>query len=314
MKKATSTPHDAIFKQFLTHPDTARDFLELHVPPALLQYCDLNTLKLEPGSFIESDLRAHYSDVLYSLRTERGDGYVYVLIEHQSSPDKHMAFRLIRYAIAAMQRHLEAGYDQLPLVIPMLFYHGHVTPYPYSMSWLEEFSEPELARQLYAGHFPLVDVTVIPDDEIMQHRRMAILELLQKHVRQRDLVELLEQLVTLLLAGYTTKEQLISLVNYMLLVGKATEPETLIRELARRAPRHEEELMTIAEYLEQKGFEKGIKQGMEKGMEKGIEQGMEKGRETVLEIASSMLAEGFDRAMVMKLTGLSADDLAQIRH
>ncbi|AYM89544.1 MULTISPECIES: hypothetical protein [Serratia] len=68
--------------------------------------------------------------------------------------------------------------------------------------------------------------------------------------------------------------------------------------------------MTIAEYLEQKGFEKGIKQGMEKG----IEQGMEKGRETVLEIASSMLAEGFDRAMVMKLTGLSADDLAQIRH
>ncbi|WP_421081703.1 Rpn family recombination-promoting nuclease/putative transposase, partial [Serratia fonticola] len=178
--------------------------------------------------------------------------------------------------------------------------------YPYSMSWLEEFSEPELARQLYAGHFPLVDVTVIPDDEIMQHRRMAILELLQKHVRQRDLVELLEQLVTLLLAGYTTKEQLISLVNYMLLVGKATEPETLLRELARRAPRHEEELMTIAEYLEQKGFEKGIKQG--------IKQGMEKGRETVLEIASSMLAEGFERAMVMKLTGLSENDLAQIHH
>ncbi|ALX94230.1 transposase [Serratia fonticola] len=302
MKKTSSTPHDAVFKQFLTHPDTARDFLELHVPPALLQYCDLNTLKLESGSFIESDLRAYYSDVLYSLRTERGDGYVYVLIEHQSSSDKHMAFRLIRYAISAMQRHLEAGYDQLPLVIPMLFYHGQVTPYPYSMSWLDEFSEPELARQLYAGHFPLVDVTVISDDEIMQHRRMAILELLQKHVRQRDLVELLEQLVTLLLAGYTTKEQLISLVNYMLLVGKATEPETLIRELARRAPRHEEELMTIAEYLEQKGFEKGIKQGMEKG------------RETVLEIASSMLAEGFERAMVMKLTGLSENDLAQLHH
>ncbi|MBC3379750.1 hypothetical protein H8I69_11610 [Serratia fonticola] len=92
------------------------------------------------------------------------------------------------------------------------------------------------------------------------------------------------------------EEQLISLVNYMLQVGKATEPEKLLRELARRAPRHVEELMTIAEYLEQKGFEKGL----------------EKERETVLKIASSMLAEGFDRAMVMKLTGLSADDLAVI--
>ncbi|WP_024530321.1 Rpn family recombination-promoting nuclease/putative transposase, partial [Serratia fonticola] len=251
MKKATPTLHDAVFKQFLTHPDTARDFLELHLPPALLQFCDLNTLKLESGSFIESGLRAYYSDVLYSLHTEQGDGYVYVLLEHQSSPDKHMAFRLVRYAIAAMHRHLEAGHDQLPLVIPMLFYHGQVTPYPYTMSWLEEFSEPELARQLYAGHFPLVDVTIIPDDDIMQHRRMAILELLQKHVRLRDLAELKEQLVTLLLAGYTTKEQLISLINYMLQVGSTTEPGVLIHELARRAPQHEEELMTIAEYLKQ---------------------------------------------------------------
>lgn len=73
------------------------------------------------------------------------------------------------------------------------------------MRWLDDFGDPSLAQQLYTGDFPLVDVTVIPDDEIMQHRRMAILELLQKHVRQRDLAELLEQLVTLLLAGYTTK-------------------------------------------------------------------------------------------------------------
>jgi predicted transposase/invertase (TIGR01784 family) len=218
MKKTIPSLHDSVFKQFLTHPDTARDFLELHLPPTLLQSCDLNTLKLESGSFIESDLRAYYSDVLYSLKTSKGDGFVYALIEHQSSPDKHMAFRLVRYAIAAMQRHLEAGNDQLPLVIPILFYHGQVSPYPYSMSWLEEFSEPELAKQLYAGYFPLVDVTVIPDDEIMQHRRIAILELLQKHVRHRDLFELQERLVTLLLAGYTTKEQLISLINYMLQV------------------------------------------------------------------------------------------------
>ncbi|WP_304621702.1 Rpn family recombination-promoting nuclease/putative transposase [Serratia sp. ASV30] len=302
MKKTTPTLHDAVFKQFLTHPDTARDFLELHLPPALLQFCDLNTLKLESGSFIESGLRAYYSDVLYSLHTEQGDGYVYVLLEHQSSPDKHMAFRLVRYAIAAMHRHLEAGHDQLPLVIPMLFYHGQVTPYPYTMSWLEEFSEPELARQLYAGHFPLVDVTIIPDDDIMQHRRMAILELLQKHVRLRDLAELKEQLVTLLLAGYTNKEQLISLINYMLQVGSTTEPGVLIHELARRAPQHEEELMTIAEYLKQQGIEIGI------------EIGIEKGREAVLKIASSMLADGFDRAQVMKLTGLSADDLAKISH
>lgn len=193
--KTTSTPHDALFKNFMTQPATACDLLEFHLPPELRQLCDLSTLRLESGSFIENNLRACYSDVLYSLKTTAGEGYVYALIEHQSSPDKYMAFRLMRYAIAAMQSHLEAGHDTLPLVIPILFYHGMVTPYPHPMSWLHAFNQPDLAGQLYSGDFPLVDVTVIPDDEIMTHKRIALLELLQKHIRQRDSSELLDQLV-----------------------------------------------------------------------------------------------------------------------
>ena len=84
--------------------------MEIHLPAELRTVCDLSTLKLESGSFVEDDLRQYFSDVLYSLKTTTGEGYVHVLIEHQSSPDKHMAFRLIRYAVAAMQRHLDSGH------------------------------------------------------------------------------------------------------------------------------------------------------------------------------------------------------------
>ena len=87
----TSTPHDAVFKTFLHHPETARDFLEIHLPADLQTLCDLNTLKLESESFIEADLRTCYSDVLWSVHTHDGEGYVYVVIEHQSSADPHMA-------------------------------------------------------------------------------------------------------------------------------------------------------------------------------------------------------------------------------
>lgn len=116
-KNSTPTPHDATFRQFLTQPDIARDFMEIHLPAELRAVCDLSTLKLESGSFVEDDLRQYFSDVLYSLKTTAGDGYIHVLVEHQSTPDKHMAFRLIRYSVAAMQRHLEAGHKKLPLVI-----------------------------------------------------------------------------------------------------------------------------------------------------------------------------------------------------
>lgn len=100
-----------------------------------------------------------------------------------------MAFRLLRYAVAAMQRHLEAGHKKLPLVIPVLFYTGKRSPYPYSTRRLDEFDDPSLAAKLYSSAFPLVDVTVIPDDEIAGHRSMAALTVLQKHIHQRDRID-----------------------------------------------------------------------------------------------------------------------------
>ena len=178
MDAPSTTPHDAVFKQFLMHAETARDFLEIHLPVELRELCDLNTLHLESGSFIEESLKGHSTDVLYSVQMQGNPGYLHVVIEHQSKPDKKMAFRMMRYSIAAMHRHLEADHDKLPLVVPILFYQGEATPYPLSMCWFDMFYSPELARRVYNSPFPLVDITITPDDEIMQHRRIAILELL----------------------------------------------------------------------------------------------------------------------------------------
>ena len=62
------------------------------------------------------------------------------------------------------------------------------------------------------------------------------------------------------------------------------------------------------------GMEKGMKQGMEKGMEKSMKQGMEKGLEQrSLEIARKMLAKGMDAASVMEITGLSAEQMQQLK-
>ncbi|CAK8743171.1 ISNCY family transposase ISSen7 [Sodalis praecaptivus] len=71
--------------------------MEIHLPAELRAICDLNTLKLESGSFVEENLRQYFSDVLYSLKTTSGDAYVHVLIEHQSTADKLMAFRLLGF-------------------------------------------------------------------------------------------------------------------------------------------------------------------------------------------------------------------------
>ncbi|MCG7391254.1 Rpn family recombination-promoting nuclease/putative transposase [Pantoea sp. ACRSB] len=314
-KNSTPTPHDATFRQFLTQPEIARDFMELHLPAELRALCDLSTLKLESGSFVEDDLRQYFSDVLYSLKTTAGDGYVHVLIEHQSSPDRHMAFRLLRYAVAAMQRHLEAGHKKLPLVIPVLFYTGKRSPYPYSTRWLDEFDDPAVAEKLYGGSFPLTDITVIPDDDIMNHRSMAALTLLQKHIHQRDVATLTDRLATLLMADYLSSSQVAVLIHYLLQAGESADSEAFIRELAQRVPQHGDALMTIAQQLEQKGIEKGRMEGRQEGIQLGEQRGIEKGeREATLKIARTMLQNGLDQNIVMQMTGLTEEELAQIHH
>ena len=292
-KQHPHAPRCHVQAEFLTQPDIARDFMELHLPAELRAICDLSTLKLESGSFVEDNLRQYFSDVLYSLKTTGGDGYIHVLVEHQSTPDRHMAFRLIRYAVAAMQRHLEAGHKKLSLVIPVLFYTGKRSPYPYSTRWLDEFDDPALARKLYSSAFPLVDVTVIPDVEIAGHRSMAALTLLQKHIHQRDLAELIDRLAPILLAGYLSSSQVILLVHYIIQAGETSDAEAFVRELALRVPQHGDALMTIAQQLEQKGIEKGIQLGEQRGMEKGE-------REATLKIARSLLKMGIPMNLCWK--------------
>ena len=77
----------------------------------------------------------------------------------------------------------------------------------------------------------------------------------------------------------------------MFQAGETPDAEALIRELAQRVPQHEDELMTLAQQLEQKGK-----------------------REASLEIARNLLENGMDRTSVMKVTGLTEEDLKQIRH
>ena len=58
----------------------------------------------------------------------------------------------------------------------------------------------------------------------------------------------------------------------------------------------------------------GIAEGMEKGMKQGMEKGMKQGmKQRSLEIARKMLAKGMDAASVMEITGLSAEQMQQLK-
>lgn len=140
----------------------------------------------------------------------------------------------------------------------------------------------------------------------MQHRSMAALTLLQKHIHQRDAAEVMERLATVLLAGYHSSSQVVSLVNYLLQAGETADAKAFVRELARRVPQHGDSLMTIAQQLEQIGIEQGRMEGIRLGMAKGE-------RAAKFKIARAMLQSGMDRHTILQMTGLSEAEVADIR-
>uniref|UniRef100_UPI00047E2C0E Rpn family recombination-promoting nuclease/putative transposase n=1 Tax=Arsenophonus nasoniae TaxID=638 RepID=UPI00047E2C0E len=299
----------------------AKDFFDIWLPDEIKALCDLESLKVESGSFIDSEMKNYQSDILYSVSTTKGSGYIYVLIEHQSTPDKLIAWRLMRYSLAAMQKHLEDGNKQLPLVFPILFYCGEQSPHPYSTNWLDCFEDRKLAESIYTNPFKLADVTTLDDGEIMQHKRMALLELLQKHIRRRDMTELLDSIVKLLSYNYYTDNQVITMFNYLIQEGNAKKPMEFITGIAKQSEKHEGALMTIAQQIEEIGIKKGIQQGKIEGIQEGIQKGIQIGEQNgvqkgekhaSMKIARQMLESGMDRQSVMKFTGLNDDEMINL--
>ncbi|HGJ5854519.1 Rpn family recombination-promoting nuclease/putative transposase, partial [Arsenophonus nasoniae] len=275
----------------------------------------------ESGSFIDSEMKNYQSDILYSVNTKKGNGYIYVLIEHQSTPDKLIAWRLMRYSMAAMQKHLEAGHKQLPLVFPILFYCGEQSPHPYSTNWLDCFHDRKLAERIYTNPFQLADVSTLDDGDIMKHKRMALLELIQKHIRRRDMTELMNEIVTLLSYNYYTDNQVITLFNYLIQEGNAQKPMEFITEIAKQSEKHEGALMTIAQALRQEGLQEGLQKGLQRGKLEGRQEGYQLGKndgvqegekQASMKIARQMLESGMDRQSVMKFTGLNDDEMSNL--
>ena len=55
-----------------------------------------------PGSFVDEALKWRHSDVLFTAPLDGLDAFVYVLVEHQSSDDSLMLFRVLRYVTRIM--------------------------------------------------------------------------------------------------------------------------------------------------------------------------------------------------------------------
>ena len=108
MAGEVSKPHDHLFRSvFGEEKETeAASLLQAYLPPAVSGELLWSSLKWQSVSFIDERLRDSESDLLYAIR-RKADGaaaWLYVLLEHQSTPDPWLRLRLLKYSIRIWER------------------------------------------------------------------------------------------------------------------------------------------------------------------------------------------------------------------
>lgn len=176
----------------------ASDILKHALPPELFHKIDLSSLRLTDKSFISKSLRRIESDLIFKALVDGYDGYICLIMEHQSTADSLLAFRKLEYSVALMRQHLKQKHDKLPVIINICLYHGEKSPYPHSTDLFDCFSEPELAKSWMFKPFHLIDLTVIPDHHITEQGKAALLEYLFKHCRDAEFSRNIKEMIALL--------------------------------------------------------------------------------------------------------------------
>ena len=119
-----TNPHDLFFKSIFSDHEAAADFLRHYLPVDIASSFDYSNLQIVKDSFVDQELREHFSDILYQVGLLDGrNAHVYVLFEHKSYPDPLISFQLLRYMVRIWELLQRQG-EELELIFSIVVYHG----------------------------------------------------------------------------------------------------------------------------------------------------------------------------------------------
>lgn len=334
----TTHPHDALFKRTFGQVEHARGLLQSMLPPELSAAADWSTLSPCDGSFVDADLGARHSDLLYAVKLGGREALLYVVLEHQSSSDPWMVLRMLGYVLRVYDRHREdvSGTARLPFVFPLVVHHS-ATGWSHSTRLRTLIDLPPALLSHAAPYVPDFELALLDlsrEEDASLHARLStdlsrLVALLLKHAAYRpNFLELLEQWVELMQRVLRAPGGLAGLSAALSYILEVTDvaPEQLRDVLESGVGEQSSEaLMSTAQRLRDEGRAQGRLEGKAEGRLEGKAEGR---AETLLKLLSLRFGqlpeqvvtraqhaslEELDELTERVLTVASLDDLWDLR-
>lgn len=259
-------PHDSFFRETFGRKEIAASFLREYLPASIREQVDLNSLVMVKDSFVDKELRQHFSDLLYIVRQRQGNLYLYLLFEHKSSPDPWIGLQLLRYLVRIWEQHRKQypKKRKLPAIVPLVLYHGRRKwKVSYNFRSLIAQNDKHLAQYIPDFQYRLYDLSALSDEEIHGEVLERISLLLLKHIFNPDLAEKLPEIIALL-QNIESKQNVLDmleiLLRYVVKATKRFEEKDICKILNKTSIREDIMQTFIDKYIEQ-GKQQGMQQG-----------------------------------------------------
>jgi len=281
-------PHDSYIKSILSDIGLAKSLMEAHLPQSIVNRMDLDSVQLTNKSFVSEELKNFHSDVIYQCTLDKQQGYIYYLLEHQSTADRWLPLRLAEYNIQLMRQHINQGHKTLPIIINEVIYAGTTSPYNQPIDIFELFDDPALAKEIMQQPAKLTDLTIKTQEELLKEGRAGLFEVLMKQGIQKDDLNWenwIKDNITVFHSIINETFGFLSLL-YILTTVNVSDYKKLVNFIKNIAPEKKELIMTAASQLRQEGRQEGI-----------------------VATAMNMLQFGIPKEDIVKITGLTREEI-----
>lgn len=267
--------HDTFFRDTMSHKEVAADFLQNYLPAKVLTHIQLDTLTITKDTFVDKKQAQYYSDLLYRVKLTTGlPGFVYFLFEHKSYPDRFTVLQLLRYLIEIWElfRKQNKNAKALPLIIPIVVYHGKPKGQAIRLVDLVGLPDPDLAA--YVPNFDMAFYDFSPDaDEAIKGQ--LFLQLVLSCLRAKNVPESLHHLGEIInLLGRlddSATSMHWSAVIFRYIINVMDIDKGVVHDLVTQSLSENKEgmIMTLAEQWKQEGRMEGRVEGRVEGEVRG---------------------------------------------
>lgn len=238
--------HDKLIKTILNRREVSK-ILERYLSISILE----EDLEEWHNTYITKNYKERESDIVYKIKGRR----IFFLIEHQSTIDYRMPFRILEYSVEIMRQVIQNDKKDLkyPQIIPIVIYTGNV-------KWDEQINMKKMQERLEGYKqedfkYNLIDINCYTKEELLKDGSMfSKIAILEKYNSVKEIIEVLNSIIKHT-KEQKEKEEIYRIVNYIVRQKIGNEETEKILEKIKKG---EDENMVLEVFA--KEYEKAFKE------------------------------------------------------